>query len=51
MRIAHFFSGNPETGAASGAMNLCKGLIKENMNIEIYNDMFDFKIKDKEEIV
>lgn len=48
MRIAHFFSGNPETGAASGAMNLCKGLIKENMNIEIYNDMFDFKIKDKE---
>jgi len=48
MRIAHFFSGNPATGAASGAMNLCKGLIKENVNIEIYNDKFDFKIRNKE---
>ena len=45
MLIAHFFSGNPATGAASGAMNLCKGLIKENMNIEIYNDKFTLKLE------
>ncbi len=47
MRVAHFFSGNPTSGAASGALNLCKGLIKENINIEIFNDQFDFNIKEK----
>ncbi len=47
MRIAHFFSGNPTSGAASGTLNLCKGLINENVNIEIFNDKFDFFIKDK----
>ena len=47
MRIAHFFSGNPTSGAASGTLNLCKGLINENVNIEIFNDKFDFFIKNK----
>ena len=46
MRIAHFFSGNPTSGAASGTLNLCKGLIKENVDIEIFNDKFDFFIQD-----
>ncbi len=45
MRVAHFFSGNPNSGAASGALNLCKGLVKNNVNIEIINDKFDFNIE------
>ena len=44
MRVAHFFSGNPNSGAASGALNLCKGLVKDKLNIEIINDKFDFNI-------
>lgn len=47
MRIAHFFSGDPNTGAASGALNLCKGLVKNNTHIEIFNDKFDFNIKEQ----
>lgn len=47
MRIAHFFSGNPNSGAASGALNLCKGILKHGLTIKIFNDVFDFKIENK----
>ena len=47
MRIAHFFAGNPNTGAASGAMNLCKGIIKHGLDIKIFNDLFNFKIENQ----
>ena len=44
MRVAHFFSGNPNTGAASGALNLCEGLLSEGVEINIFNDQNDFII-------
>ena len=47
MRIAHFFAGNPNTGAASGALNLCKGIIKHGLDIKIFNDLFNFKIENQ----
>ena len=46
MRVAHFFSGNPISGAASGALNLCNGLLKEGIEISIYNNEFDFLVRD-----
>ncbi len=44
MRVAHFFSGNPNTGAASGALNLCGGLLSEGVKVNIFNDQNDFII-------
>lgn len=47
MKVVHFFSGNPNSGAASGALNLLSGLVNENLELEIINDKFDFYIKKK----
>ena len=47
MKVVHFFSGNPNSGAASGALNLLSGLVNENLEIKIFNDKFDFYIKKK----
>ena len=48
MNVAHIFSGNPHSGAASGAINLCKGLIDEGLNLKLFNDQFNFFIENKE---
>ena len=48
MQVAHIFSGNPNSGAASGAINLCRGLFKKQIDIKIFNDVCDFTLKDKE---
>jgi glycosyltransferase involved in cell wall biosynthesis len=47
MKVVHFFSGNPNSGAASGALNLLSGLVNENLEIKIFNDKFDFYIEKK----
>jgi glycosyltransferase involved in cell wall biosynthesis len=38
MKVVHIFAGKYNTGAALGALNLCKGLIKKNVNLSIVND-------------
>ena len=48
MQVAHIFSGNPNSGAASGAINLCRGLFEKQIDIKIFNDVCDFTLKDKE---
>lgn len=45
MRIAHFFSGHPSSGAALGTLNLCQGLIDEGVDLQVYNDKYDFRIE------
>ena len=47
MKVVHFFSGNPNSGAASGALNLLSGLVNKNLEIKIFNDKFDFYIEKK----
>ena len=47
MKVVHFFSGNPNSGAASGALNLLSGLVNENLELKIINDKFDFYIEKK----
>ena len=42
MKVAHIFSGNPNSGAAIGTINLCQGLIDKGLNLKLFNDQFNF---------
>ncbi len=47
MKVAHIFSGDPNSGAAIGTINLCQGLIDKGLNLKLFNDQFNFFIKEK----
>lgn len=47
MKVAHIFSGEPNSGAASGTMNLCQGLVDKGLNIKLFNDQYNFSIEEK----
>lgn len=47
MKVLHIFSGRYNSGASLGALNLCKGLLNENIDLSILNDQTSIKIKKK----